>query len=370
MNGRRKSSSTCFQILLLTVLAVVSCASLAWSANPTGKPPITLDEFFSFVEIQGLDLAPDGNRAVIGTERADWKQNRFRDDLWIWSAEDNSITPLTTTGHDSDPHFSPDGKYIAFLSNRPLIAEAEAAKDAVERVWILPVQGGGAFPLYKEPLSVDAFTWSGDGKAIFVATQQPISEEAKTAEKKAWKDTVRWREQRRGEDILRVPIASAIPQPDHLMASASEPKPDADKEPRLPTDAVVVAQSPLAITELVAAPDGSLLAFESRSLLNRQENPSDYEIFSVAADGTGATPRQLTHNQAYEEGLHWSRDSKTLYFSVPAAAGSAEQPYQDVQGRLYGMDPASGKITRLGGDYAGSGRATRSSPTEACWDAA
>ena len=111
---------------------------------------------------------------------------------------------------------------------------------------------------------------------------------------------------------------------------------------------------PLAITELVAAPDGSLLAFESRSLLNRQENPSDYEIFSVAADGNGATPRQLTHNQAYEEGLHWSRDSKTLYFSVPAAAGSAEQAYQDVQGRLYGMDPASGKITRLGGDYAGS----------------
>ena len=323
-------------------------------SSPADKPPITLDEFFSFVEIQGLALAPDGNTAVIGTERADWKQNRFRDDLWMWRVGDNSITPLTTTGHDSDPHFSPDGKYIAFLSNRPLIAEGEAAKDAVERVWILPATGGGAFPLYKEPLSVDAFTWSGDGNAIFVATQQPISEDDKTAEKKAWKDTVRWRDQRRGDDILRVPIAAAIPQPKLLMASDSEAKPDADKKPKLPSDATVVAQFPLAITELVAAPDGSLLAFESRSLLNRQENPADYEIFSVAADGTAATPKQLTHNQAYEEGLHWSRDSKTLYFSVPAAAGSAEQAYQDVQGRLYGMDPSTGKITRLGGDYGGS----------------
>ena len=137
---------------------------------------------------------------------------------------DNSITPLTATGHDSDPHFSPDGNYIAFLSDRPVIADEEAAKDAVERVWIMPAHGGGAFPLYQEPLSVDAFTWSGDGKAIFVATEQPISEDAKTAEKKAWKDTVRWREQRRGEDILRVPLAAAIPQPKLLMASASEPK--------------------------------------------------------------------------------------------------------------------------------------------------
>ena len=265
------------------MLAALACAPMAWSASPADKPPITLDEFFSFVEIQGLALAPDGNTAVIGTERADWKQNRFRDDLWMWRVGDNSITPLTTTGHDSDPHFSPDGKYIAFLSNRPLIAEGEAAKDAVERVWILPATGGGAFPLYKEPLSVDAFTWSGDGNAIFVATQQPISEDAKTAEKKAWKDTVRWRDQRRGDDILRVPIAAAIPQPKLLMASDSEAKPDADKKPKLPSDATVVAQFPLAITELVAAPDGSLLAFESRSLLNRQENPADYEIFSVAS---------------------------------------------------------------------------------------
>ncbi|MHB1960432.1 MAG: TolB family protein, partial [Acidobacteriaceae bacterium] len=354
MNGRRTSSSVPLQMLLPVLLAAIVCAPLAWCAASGEKPPISLDEFFSFVEVHGLALSPDGNTAVIGTERADWKQDRFRDDLWMWRAKDNSIAPLTTTGHDSDPDFSPDGKYIAFLSNRPLIAEGEVAKDAVERVWILPVHGGGAFPLYREPLSVDAYTWSGDGKAIFVATQQPISEDAKTAEKQKWKDTVRWRVQRRGDDILRVPIAAAIPQPKPLLASDSNPKPEAGKKLPLPADATVVAQSPLAITELAASPDGSTLAFESRSLLNRQENPADYEIFSVAADGNGATPRQLTHNQAYEEGLHWSRDSKTLYFTVPAAAGSAEQAYQDVQGRLYGLDISTRKLNRVGGDYAGS----------------
>ena len=83
-------------------------------ASRSDKPPIGLDEFFSSVEIHGLALAPDGSMAVIGTERADWKRNRFRDDLWIWRANDNSLAPLTTTGHDSDPHFSRTGTISRF----------------------------------------------------------------------------------------------------------------------------------------------------------------------------------------------------------------------------------------------------------------
>lgn len=354
MNARQKFLSFCLFGFLPALFGATMLSPVALGASSSEKPPITLDEFFSYVDIHGLALAPDGSMAVIGTKRADWKQNRSRDDLWMWRAKDNSLTPLTTTGHDSDPHFSPDGNYIAFRSNRPLIDESESAKDTVERVWILPAHGGGAFPLYRERLSVDAYTWSADGKAIFFATQQPISNDAEKAEKQAWKDTARWRVQRRGDEILRVPLADAIPQPKPLLASDSEPKPDAGKKLPLPADATVVAQSPLAITELVASPDGSTLAFESRSVLNRQENPDDYEIFSAPADATAATPHQQTHNQAYEEGLRWSRDSKTLYFMVPAAAGSAEQAYQDVQGRFYGLNVSSGKLSRLGGDYTGS----------------
>ncbi|MHB1841239.1 MAG: hypothetical protein ACYCPD_15885, partial [Acidobacteriaceae bacterium] len=71
-------------------MGAIVCAPLAWSASSADKPPMTLDEFFSFVEVHGLALSPDGNTAVIGTERADWKQSRFRDDLWMWRAKDNS----------------------------------------------------------------------------------------------------------------------------------------------------------------------------------------------------------------------------------------------------------------------------------------
>lgn len=357
----RKSASSvasCFttssrnRLLLITfsILAGIVIGTSTLLAQQT-KPPLTLDEFFSYTDIGGLALAPDGSAAVIETLRADWPHNRFRQDLWMWRASSNAVTSLTSSGHDHDPQISPDGQYVAFLSDRVLPEEKAASEDdTTDRVWIIPVGGGEAFPLYKESLDVDAFAWSSDEKSIFFATQQPLTDDEKAVEKKDWKDTIRWREQRRGDVLLRIAVASAMPGTQPMLANST-------KRPKslLPADATTIARSPLVIDSLTASPDGATLAFESRSLLNRQENPADYEIFLVPASATTEqTPRQLTQNVSYESDLHWASDSRTLYFSVPAAAGSAEHAYQDVQGRLYAIDVSTGKLTRLGGDYTGS----------------
>ena len=64
--------------------------------------------------------------------------------------------------------------------------------------------------------------------------------------------------------------------------------------------------------------------------------------------------RRLTNNQALESGLRWTPDSHMLDFIVTAASGSLEGPYRDVQGRLYRIDPESGKVERLGASFDGS----------------
>jgi dipeptidyl aminopeptidase/acylaminoacyl peptidase len=75
----------------------------------------------------------------------------------------------------------------------------------------------------------------------------------------------------------------------------------------------------------------------------------------VSTAGTAeAEAKQLTHNQGRESNLGWSPDGKRIYFLVPAAGGSVEQSYEDVQGRIYSLGPESGHITRLGADYGGS----------------
>src|SRR5215831_13773439 len=98
------------------VVAVVLCSAIAvFSQN---KPKLTLDDFFNSVSFRGIELSPDGNSVVIVTDRADWDQQDFRTDLWLYRDDIKALIQLTQSGHDSDPRWSPDGKWIAFLSER------------------------------------------------------------------------------------------------------------------------------------------------------------------------------------------------------------------------------------------------------------
>ena len=129
-------------------------------------------------------------------------------------------------------------------------------------------------------------------------------------------------------------------------------KADAEPSSKLPRGAETIAKSDLAISEIAPSPDGKQVAFLTEPIHKRIENPADYEIFLV--DARGGDMRQVTHNEAIESNLRWSPDGRWIHFSVNAAAGSLEGKYRDVQGRLYRLDPASGKTERLGASFDGS----------------
>src|SRR5467141_475992 len=89
------------------------------------KPNLTLDEFFNSVSFPSVEISPDGNSVAIVAERADWDQQIFRKDLWLYhdDAKGSSLMQLTQSGHDVDPKWSPDNRWIAFLSERKLTAD-------------------------------------------------------------------------------------------------------------------------------------------------------------------------------------------------------------------------------------------------------
>src|ERR1700751_1447431 len=82
------------------------------------KPKLTLDDFFNSVSFRSVELSPDGNSVVFVTDRADWDQQIFRTALWLYRDDRKALIQLTQSGHDSDPKWSADGKWIAFLSER------------------------------------------------------------------------------------------------------------------------------------------------------------------------------------------------------------------------------------------------------------
>src|SRR5271157_1620909 len=135
-----------------SALTLLLCAAHAQTPAIGGKPLITLDEFFNAVEYANVRISPDGRAVVIETTRADWEANRFRSDLWLYREDGGTLTPLTTSGHDSDPGWSPDGNWIAFLSDRnpagETPADADGAKEKAEKtsqVYAISMHGGEAF---------------------------------------------------------------------------------------------------------------------------------------------------------------------------------------------------------------------------------
>jgi dipeptidyl aminopeptidase/acylaminoacyl peptidase len=345
---------------LLTATLFAACAlpcALSFASAQT-RPAITLDEFLNASDITAARISPDGSSAVVEITAPDWQNNRFKKDLWLYTPA-AGLTPLTHTGHDSSPLFSPDGRFIAFLSDRALPnsdkADDKPDKDEPARIWIIPVTGGEAFPLYREPLDTHTFAWAPnqqpDSQTIIFSTRQALSKNAEDAHKAEWKDVIQWREQERGDVLLAIPVAAAIHQAAATPEPHSDPKEDPAK-PAYPKDARIVTQSPLTIDEFAISPTGDQIAFETTPVSRRLENPSQYEIFLVPTSGGEA--KQLTHNEGLESQLTWQPSGKALDFLVPAAGGSIEGPYQDVQGRLYSIDLANGKTTRLGSQFKGS----------------
>ena len=313
---------------LCLALSITACLHPSTSRAQSAKPAITLDEFLNTTDVTAARIAPDGSAAVISTTTPDWKAGSFRHDLWLWNAA-SGLRPLTHSGSEENPQWSPDGKWIAFISDRALSGE-KAAEDGkpdsdsakASRLWIISVAGGEALPLYTQKLDVHSFAWSIDGAAIFYSVTTPLTHEQEETQKQEWKDVIRWREQHRGDLLLKQPVAPAlagalaIPPPEKAAASKEEK----ENQPVIPTGAETVTTSTLSIGEITPSPDGKSVAFVTGPVHHRMEGPKNYEVFLVPS--TGGEARQITHNEAVESGLLWSPDSRWLHFMVQAAAGS------------------------------------------------
>ncbi len=341
--------------LLRAVLPVVLLLSPA--ASRAQLKAITLDEYLNTTEISDARISPDGTAAAIATTSPDWKANRYNKDIWLWHRGGTAI-PFTHSGNNSEPQWSPDGRYLAFLSDRPLRGESpgpdsidDAAPGKIDRVWVLPTTGGEAFPLYREPLDTHAFAWSPDSLNIVFALEETLSKSAEDARKKEWKDVVRWREHERGDLLLAIPLASATAALITVPDAHNDPK-AAEDRPAYPAGSRTITHSSFAISELAISHAGDQIAFETGPIAHRLEDPSDTEAFVVPAAGGDA--RQLTHNEGLEGGLAWDPAGQHLYVLVRASGGSIEGAYKDVQGRIYSIDLSTAQPTRLGSKFEGS----------------
>jgi len=116
-------------------------------------------------------LSPDGRRVAYVVSRTDEEGNAYRTAIWV-AALDGSEEPRQFTSgerNDGSPRWSPDGRWLAFVSNR----EGDDEKKAKGQLYVLPADGGEPRKLTYGKESVESLTWSPDSSRIAFARRVP-----------------------------------------------------------------------------------------------------------------------------------------------------------------------------------------------------
>ncbi|MEZ6141805.1 MAG: S9 family peptidase [Zavarzinella sp.] len=150
---------------LMTFLVLTIFLNPASGAN---LKPMTVDDLLAFHRLSDPQPSPDGKWVVFQSSQVlDVAQNRMATHLYLVPT-DGSAAPrlLTSSGkRDSQPRWSPDGKTIAFVSNR----------FQGNQIFLLDVtRGGEAIQLTNVSTGVSDPKWSPDGKYLaFSSTIYP-----------------------------------------------------------------------------------------------------------------------------------------------------------------------------------------------------
>jgi dipeptidyl aminopeptidase/acylaminoacyl peptidase len=147
----------------------------AWTPERLIRYPLIVD----------LDISADGTQIVYAMREPVLTEDESRFVNHLYRVPSAGGEPLRLTygpASQSAPRWSPDGRHIAFLSDR---------LGGKMNLYVLRADGGEAWPLTDVEKDVQAFAWSQDGSQLAFVMVAPDSAEKKTA-KKAKNDPVLW----------------------------------------------------------------------------------------------------------------------------------------------------------------------------------
>jgi dipeptidyl aminopeptidase/acylaminoacyl peptidase len=138
---------------------------------PASKTP-TIDQSLEMFSVGSPKISPDGKHVVYEQTRTNWESNAFETDLWLADAATGERHLLTVaTKSSNNAEWSPDGRWIAFLSDRPApLAGSPADKT---QLYVMPTDGGEAQQLTKLDKGVHGFDWAPDSVRIAIAAEAP-----------------------------------------------------------------------------------------------------------------------------------------------------------------------------------------------------
>ena len=256
---------------------------------------MTLHDLLAAVRVSEPQLSPDGTSVAFVRTTTDVTTGRRNADIWIVPADGSAAPKLLIGGEKTEntPRWSPDGRHLAFLSNR----------DGEMQVYLANADGGNARQLTKIAAGVQPpMTFSPDGSLLAfvsdVKTGADTPANVHLLTRLLFRHWDEWRENLR-HHVFVVPVAAPVGGGLDSVARDLTPG-DFDSPPTQQEDAAITF-----------TPDSRELVFVSnREGIDKEAYTTNNDVWSVPV--SGGTPKKLTPNPAADVQPRFTQDGKYL----------------------------------------------------------
>jgi len=290
------------------------------SAKPSQAPASTTPTIDQSLEWQAAfnpKISPDGKRVVYEVQKTNWAENAFERNLWIGEIANGEAHALTTAKKSStNPEWSPDGKWMAFLSDRP--GQIAGTAEGKKQLYVISADGGEAQQVTKLEGDVSDFEWAPDSKRIAFSTSDP--------ESKAMKD--------RKEKYGDYSVVHSDYQMTHLWITEFANGSAVPAEPKRLTEG-----DKFSVGDFSWSPDGMRIAFSA------QRDPDLISIGTAdlyVVNVGDKTLKKIVSTPGPDGNPKWSPDGKKIAFNT--AGGSQYFFYTD---RRIGVVSADGGAVQI-----------------------
>jgi dipeptidyl aminopeptidase/acylaminoacyl peptidase len=260
-------------------------------------------------------ISPDGRRVAFVVTALSEERDEYLANIWVIDAAGGEPRRFTAgPGRDTAPRWSPDGAWLAFLSEREARARAQ--------LHVMPADGGEPVKLTDLPHGVSAPAWAPDSTHLaFVSRVGPAPAEGPEKSKPARViSSVKYRFNGEGFIYDRRP---------HVFVIARE-----GGAPRQ------ITEGDYAHGEPAWSPDGRLIAFTAARHEERDDDDA-IDLWTVGPDG--GAPRRLTDTAGPVSGPAFSPDGHTLAYVLRPARNAFGRNHQ-----LFAIPVAGGAARALG----------------------
>jgi dipeptidyl aminopeptidase/acylaminoacyl peptidase len=281
---------------------LLAAAAAAVSTTAAQARPLAVSDVNNLRTVADPAIDPTGEWVAYDVGSVDAKADKSFKHIWMTSWDGSRTIQLTNREKESEstPRWSPDGRYLAFISSR-------TDKHDNDQLWLLDRTGGEARSLTKTDGGVVDFVWSPDSKhiAAIVLDKDPHEEDpdAKDEDKKPKPIVIDRFQFKRDIDGYLGTRRQRLMVLD-VATGAMQRLTTGDYDEYLPA----------------WSPDGSRIAFVS----NRDPDPDrtyNNDLWVVPASGPAVAPTRLTtfpgddNDPDYESYPAWSPDGRSIAYS-------------------------------------------------------